>query len=248
MSKIYGFHHICFDKNGKEVFEEQLGKIKESGLYNASETIFCSVLGERNNYTFPTKYKIIYESVKSTSYERPILEYMYKHSKDNEGKYWYIHTKGISHHGKSTYPRVEDWRKYMEFFVIKRWRRCASDLDNYDIAGVNYMSNPCHFSGNFWWARAKYVRNNKPNFKGVDYYETEMWLSKGNPAPVGISYHSSNTMHYEKTYPASKYEPETTRQLPLIFTPGLSEANCNSSYNNNILNYENYEPIAKWNH
>lgn len=248
MSKIYGFHHICLDKNGKNIFEDQFNKIKSSGLYDATETIYCCVLGERNNYVFPEKYKIIHEEVKGNAYERPILQFMHNYSKNVDGKFWYIHTKGISHYGKPTYANVEDWRKYMEFFIITRWKRCILDLDNYDIAGVNYASNPSHFSGNFWWARATYIRNNKPQFKGVDYYETEMWLPKGNPPPIGISYHTSNTMHYVSPYPISKYEPESKRQLPLIFTPGLSEANCNSSYNNNLLNYENYEPIAKWNH
>jgi hypothetical protein len=45
MTHIYGFHHICFDKNGKDIFEEQLSTLMSSGLYAASTAIYCSVLG-----------------------------------------------------------------------------------------------------------------------------------------------------------------------------------------------------------
>jgi hypothetical protein len=241
MSLIYGFHHICFDKNGKEIFEEQLKTIRDSGLYDASHTIFCSVLGNKNNYTLPSKYKVIFTSKDGKAYERPVLEHMYKHSLTNPGKYWYIHTKGISHFRTKRYEPVRDWRVYMEYYLIKNWKRCVADLDNYDIAGVNYATNPSHYSGNFWWARSSYIKTNNPNFTYKDYYETEMWLCKGKN-PIGISYHTSNALHYENRYSPSEYEDYP--QMPLIFTPGLSETICNNGLANENLDFNNFEIIA----
>jgi len=211
---IYGFHHICFDKNGKEILQEQLNTLKTSGLYDATKTIYCSILGNMQDFKLPEKYKIVHQAEKSTEYERKILEFLYSFSQTNDAKVWYIHTKGLSHYGKETYKRVNDWRKYMEYFIIKRWRQCNNDLDKYDIAGVNFLAEPPHFSGNFWWAKTKYLKNNPTNFNYKDYVETEMWLMKGKIPPYGISYHQSNVKHYENEYSANNYINK--RQNPLI--------------------------------
>jgi len=225
---IYGFHHICFDKNGKEVFEEQLKSLINSGLYEASKVIYCSVLGSTNGYILPNKYRVIYRSVDSKLYERPILEYMRKQSDILPGKYWYIHTKGIGHYKKNTYKNVNDWRLYMEYFVIKGWRRCVMDLERYDIAGVNYKTYPSsHFSGNFWWARSSYIQTNNTIFNYsqsgyTEYLEPEMWLCRGK-SPIGISYHNSRIDHYYHPYDPIMYK--NYPQIPLIFTPGLSDTN-----------------------
>lgn len=238
--KIYGFHHICLEKNGKEVFEEQLTVLRDSGLYESCETIFCSVLGPRGNYELPSKYKIIYESKEGNSYERPVLEFMYEFSLKNEGKYFYIHTKGISHYGTDNYVRAHDWRVFMEYFLLKNWRRCVKDLDQYDVAGVNYKPSPPHFSGNFWWTNSIYVKRNKPQFDYKDYYETEMWVLKGSRV-VGISYHDSKINHYESRYLPAKYENEP--QVPVVFSPGLSEASSNTGVFSEKLDFHGFESV-----
>ena len=240
---IYGFHHICFDKNGQQVFEEQFKTIKESGLYDASHTIFCSVLGNKNNYALPPKYQIIFEAISGKAYERPILEFMQKSAAQRPGKYWYIHTKGISHYGTWRQESVRDWRIYMEYFLLKEWRRCAKDLDTYDIAGVQYASNPAHFSGNFWWARSTYISTNPTNFNYKDYYETEMWLCRGKPSPIGISYHYSVVNNYDFRYPPEMYEPEAKQQMAIVFAPGISETICENGLHSNGLNFNNFAPI-----
>jgi hypothetical protein len=238
MSKIYGFHHICFDKNGRTVFEEQLKTLYESGLYEASEVIFCTFLGSLDNYKLPPKYKIIYLSTNSKAYERPILEYMYEQSTKLPGKYWYIHTKGVSHYGTEKYERVRDWRIFMEYFVITNWRRCVKDLEQYDVAGANYATNPSHYSGNFWWATSNYIKTNKPNFNYNDYYETEMWLCK-QKSLVGISYHQSNIIHYENRYPPSNYV--NYPQMSIIFSPGISETICDFGQTSHNLDYRKFK-------
>jgi hypothetical protein len=237
---IYGFHHICFDKNGQQVFEEQFKIIKESGLYDASHTIFCSVLGNKNNYALPDKYQIIFEATSGKVYERPILEFMQKTAAHRPGKYWYIHTKGLSHYGTPNYDAVRDWRVYMEYFLIKGWQRCVKDLDTYDIAGVQFVPNTSHYSGNFWWARSTYLSTNPTNFNYRNYVEAELWLCRGTPPPIGISYHISNVNHYYIRYLPEMYEPEVKKQLAVIFTPGISEIMCDSGQHSRNLDFDNF--------
>jgi hypothetical protein len=237
---IYGFHHICFDKNGKDIFEDQFKTIYESGLYSASSIIFCSVLGNRNGYVLPNKYRVVFESKESLAYERPILEFMKNNSTTYIGKYWYIHTKGISHYRTKRQNNANDWRVYMEYFLIKKWRTCVRDLEQYDVAGVNYMNFPvAHFSGNFWWTKSSYIQKNDEKFNYKEYYETEYWLCKANP--IGISYHDSKTDHYEQRYLPAMYEADY--QMPFIFSPGLSNTICDTGYQSANLNFNNFEGI-----
>jgi hypothetical protein len=156
------------------------------------------------------------------------------------GKYWYIHTKGISHHGSYREQNVKDWRKYMEYFVIQKWKTCYKDLDTYDIAGVNYEKIPYyHYSGNFWWATSKYISTNETEFTNEDYYETEFWLCRGKPSHIGISYHSSKINHYEHRYPPQMYVSK--EQLPVVFSPGLSETMFEGGYESSKLNFHSFE-------
>jgi len=226
--KIYGFHHICFKNNGQQIFEEQLQKLKESGLYDASTKIFCSLLGIRNNYVFPDKYEIIYESEKMNTYERPILSYIYNNSSTNEGKYWYIHTKGVNHYQGVGENPIKDWRNYMEYFIITKWKQCVNDLNNYDVVGVNLHQQPkIHYSGNFWWSKSSYIKTNEPKFKNNNtvnnlqnskYYDTEMWICNGKQRPVKfLSYHTSKVSHYTDGYPKEKYmEPAVLDRTEII--------------------------------
>ena len=234
---IYGFHHICLEKNGLDVFVDQLQTLKTSGLYDASSTIFCSIVGKQTDIVLPKKYKVVYESRQSNMYERPILQYMQKHASTMHGKYWYIHTKGISHVGTAKEQNVRDWRKYMEYFIVQKWATCVKDLDLYDIAGVNHEKDPFyHFSGNFWWANSSYIETIQTELNYEDYYETEYWLCSGKPSLIGISYHSSKVQHYEHRYTPEKYV--NVEQIPVIFSPGLSEPMFANGYESSQLQFE----------
>jgi hypothetical protein len=203
--QIFGFHHICFLNNGEDIANEQINKIKVSGLYDATTTIFCTLLGDiPPSFVLPEKYEIIHKSPVLITSERTILEYMYNFSKETNGKYWYIHTKGVTRYGTNFYKNVESWRRYMEYFVLIRWRQCIADLDNYEVAGVSYTIKPKpHFSGNFWWSRGDYIQKNPTDFDYSYNTEVEMWLFKQNPRYK--TYHQTNFNHYLQEYPPTHY-------------------------------------------
>lgn len=203
---IYGFHHICFLNNGEDIATEQINTIKESGLYDATTQIFCSIMGSiPDTFQLPSKYIIIYKSSDTKQAERKILEYMYQFSHQTSGKYWYIHTKGVTRFGTPLYKNVESWRRYMEFFVLQNWKQCSIDLEHYDVVGVNYQTDPLpHLSGNFWWSKSSYVARNPTNFNFSYNTETEMWICRQHPRVK--SYHQSNVNHYLVEYPKTCYK------------------------------------------
>jgi len=208
MSAIYGFHHVCFINNGKQIFEDQYKYLVESGLYDSSEKIFCTVLGDYDDYIFPEKYEIILRSKDVTIEEGYILKYMFTNSHLLHGKYWYIHTKGVNHFNRYTQEAVHHWRKYMEYFVIDKWEQCVIDLDNYNTVGTSLLEGPTvatHFSGNFWWARSDYVQTNSPDFS-IGRMAHESWICKASTRDKIKNYHLPNKDLYQNIIYPHEYK------------------------------------------
>ena len=112
---------------------------------------------------------------------------------DEEFYILYTHAKG---NFTRTAPNV-NWRNYMNYWCIERWRDCVAKLDEgYDLVGAGFLNNPPYpyFAGNFFWTRASYIRrcqkliqptenDFKPQFEGQPHlrYDLECWHGSGNP-------------------------------------------------------------------
>ena len=115
----------------------------------------------------------------------------------------YIHTKGISYN--DDYQQENDWIDMMLYFLINRSTDCLEHLKTVDVVGCNYSSEPRpHFSGNFWWANAEYLRRlPKLPESGDNKMDAEMWLFQANPKYYQI--HSSGINHFVERYPPERY-------------------------------------------
>lgn len=151
--------------------------------------------------------------------EADTLKWVRDYAKDNPGDYvLYFHMKGITKQNEAT----EDWRKYMEYFAIERWKDCIAKLDEgYDCCGVMLNSQTPigywpHFSGNFWWATTDYINTLKPEFLELPWrYYREFWIGS-NPNMKAFEFHNSRMNdtesllshqgHYDVPYPRSNYE------------------------------------------
>lgn len=207
--KIYVVIHICTIANWRDILEEQLERIKTSGLYEACDGILMGVVGTESVNYLKRKYpKVImffqYQDVKL--YERPTLLSLYDLCKHNQQAFvLYLHTKGVSKSDNNLTHCIRDWRRYMEYFSIDQWRICVDVLkkEGVDVCGVNWVEIPSpHFSGNFWWAKARYIVT-LPRYIGEDYFAPEMWLGLNNPNYH--SFHQSGISHYEQLYPEDIY-------------------------------------------
>lgn len=150
---------------------------------------------------------------------RGTLRWVRDYARDNPDDYiLFFHTKGITHLTEA----CEDWRRYMEYFVIERWRDCVQKLDEgYDCCGVLWNRETIwgdypHFSGAFFWAKASYI--NTLNHEYIDSYwryMMEFWIGS-NPSAKVYEFHNSRMndieafnkgiSHYSLGYPREKYE------------------------------------------
>jgi len=102
----------------------------------------------------------------------------------------YLHTKGVSHiNNASLYPIIKSWTDYMLYSLVDKFDDCVKVLDDYETVGCNFQhltylhdgGEPPHYSGNFWWARASYLKKlNLTDFKTKHDAELKIFSKKPN--------------------------------------------------------------------
>jgi len=134
------------------------------------------------------------------AYESPAMKMIeeWAGTAPETGSILYFHTKGVSAPDDENRRK---WRKLMNHEVLVNWRQIVPQLDSFDVIGVNWRNCPpiAHFSGNFWWARAGWVRELAPF---DEYYANprhpsalensprlgcEFWISSGPRMPQVLS-------------------------------------------------------------
>src|SRR5579872_2717486 len=148
--------------------DEQIKRIDRSGM-RARAGVHCCISGPVHEEIrrFVSVYdwiNIIETGSDESLFEGLTLGHLHDWCRtDLDSKYVaYVHTKGISQlpgAGPESFRAVNSWRHMLEWAVIDRWRDVVKQLAIVDVAGINFRLDPRpHFSGNFWWATAEYVR------------------------------------------------------------------------------------------
>ena len=139
----------------------------------------------------------------------------------------YIHTKGVTRYNTddytlqieekessinhkfkfqvpNVYNNIQQWRDLMEFYLIRHHKKCLEIFNQHvsaDTIGLNPCGDPKHYSGNFWWARGRYLRS-----LPYDTPNDEAWLLQNKGTFVSI-YQSplAGTAHYFYEYPMKHF-------------------------------------------
>lgn len=165
------FYHI-WAPAGTDIWrllvDEQCKRLEKTGLrYNAD--VFCCITGPQCNdiRNFVATYdwiKILVTTPDEGHFEGETLVRLHQACTEqpNLEAVAYIHTKGIRHlpgGSPQGIRAINTWRHFLEWGTIDRWREAIAHLQTVDAVGVNFRDSPWpHFSGNFWWATANYIR------------------------------------------------------------------------------------------
>lgn len=177
--------HGCSLPRNQPILEELLGLIETSGLGAALTTCVVHTISD------PV-----------TRYETPVVPLLRSlvvlHP---TARVLYLHTKGVRQHGYAT-----EWRRYMTYFLIERWREAVRLNAPVDAVGCDLLGtgDTRHFSGNFWWARALYLAMRPPvPIRGDLHLSVEQWLLSAEAS--ALSLHQSGHNHYQRPYPRTAY-------------------------------------------
>ena len=151
--------------------------------------------------------KVVYFSENTMDFENTTIRLLHVFAKMNPTyNILYMHTKGISYTKEHVfYPGVKAWNHYMMYSLVQNYKKCIQLLKVYDTVGCNFRpeehGNGQHYSGNFWWASARYVKH-LPIHYLKDKYHPEFWLLQNQPLYFNI--HTIENM-YEQAYPETNY-------------------------------------------
>lgn len=254
MTKLKVVYQCCDLPGYYELVAEQMHRLLKSKLINEAD-IFLSVNGDLVNFLELALLVEPYQNIKicHTSQTNSLMEYpgltLIKELADatiDEEYFMYFHLKGVTHRN---HRGIHDWRKYMEYWTIDRYLDSIRKLDEgFDICGTNYIYKPFmgvdqvikswpHYSGNFWWARASYLKKLDPLPHPDSYvtgsvskltgypidgrkffrYDHEAWIASGNPnwAEIHKTCGSNNDntgnypgWHYHHPYAEHLYKNE----------------------------------------
>lgn len=206
MKKIIGYYHIWCTNHYEEIVREQLDAIVNSGLYDECENIFIGALGDNKEFfnllniikDYP-KISIATYSTNKERYEFHTLEVMKRDADKSDKDYYifYIHGKGVQYSKKVNevaYTGGTLWRQSMNNWIITKWRENVKELDRgYECCGVQLRPDrefAQHYSGNFFWTKSEYVKNQVPLLNKVntgDRFEAEMYICKGKPLAATLN-------------------------------------------------------------
>jgi len=158
------FFHIATINHYQNIVDEILSSIKDSGLINEVDKIYLSILGSNDvKLLYNDKIEILFKSDNLDLCEFPILMLLKKFSYSNKANILYLHTKGVNNNT----PPINDWRKYMLYFNVFKYKDALEKLKDYDTYGVDLRDNPTlHYSGNFWWTTSNYAKT-LPDFNDI---------------------------------------------------------------------------------
>jgi len=180
MHKLYVFWHIYISDTDQRrrstamnIIRRQHKRLSDSGLVAAVEKVY---IGYVSRSAFPCEEilanpKFEIAAVAESGNERITTSLMHTWCNTPEADgaaVLYMHNKGESH---PEHAPAHSWAKACEYFTIDRYRDAVGRLSTYETAGpflvghhLSYYNNCAiwHYSGNFWWAKASYIRSIPP--------------------------------------------------------------------------------------
>lgn len=215
----------------RQVILQELLCLRNSGLFDAADEILVCQAG-KGNLGLPDKCNVAKKSDVG-AFEFPALELLRETARPGD-KILYMHTKGVSRRG-ATFKVGNQWREYLLWGCVERWREHAQALDFCDISGVqltqldNEFTTKCGhprvFAGNFWWTRGDWAMNlpSPPHYRDAD----ERWKAEGwiffVEHPRLFELHSltsgkliTPTYPFRENFSRAVYDPTPTEKINIV--------------------------------
>jgi hypothetical protein len=218
MKKLAIFYHLFQTGEWAQIFTNQIIKLQASGLYDAADYIFIGVNG---NYEMPFILEKVDNYYHNKTHDQKTeyftLKALYDYSCLTDSNVLFLHGKGVTWSTEETKNtemarNVRNWKKYLEYFTIERWRECVDLLETYDCVGTEWVDEAVfsqgkhkykipHYAGGIWWATSDYIKTLNPNFITnnmiLSRFASELWIGTNNPKYYNFWNSNRNLYHNE---------------------------------------------------
>jgi len=216
---VYVYYHIYAVDGIESIVSEQLDLLKSKFDFEYNLNIGISVANKNTStkklLSLLDKTKI--RDVRAEGHEFTTLELIESDiHKFNDSDYiFYFHTKGASKLKDSNYENIEDWRNLMKNFNVEKVKDVFAIFQRtkYNTFGCEFdttLSGIQFYSGNFWWAKADYIKTiNLENIKRNRFDAELNFIQKGQnwkPYSIFNSRQNIEFFHYKERFPKEKYK------------------------------------------
>ena len=199
--------------HGQEILFEMLSDIAQQPLAVHVSKVFIGLVGkhadrqmaksmidlEFGTGPLENKVSVVVESENIDESEFPTLNAAqeFSFSVHPHTKIAYMHTKGVRKNGIGNYPN--EWRQYMQYFLIERFELCFAALDYYHYCTCGALKQGKIYAGNFWWTKAGYLSSRLPllssfTWSSANRYLAEEYLLNNMSSPTSaICNHASSS-------------------------------------------------------
>jgi len=226
-NKVSIFSHNYLDNEWYDIVNNQLTKLKNSGLYKRSDKIYLGVYSSQKNnikifkdmilgFDEDLKMEVVVFDNNLSEYGTLTLLQNYCKLNPNSTVLYY-HTKGSSRE-KNYY--IDSWRECLEYFCIEEWTQPLKDIINKEcnVCGALYVESfkfldyhfQNYFSGNFWWSSSNHINTLEQITKvhhnsNGERINSELWL--GSKPHYWKSYYNEDVSSwYEHYFNPLKYK------------------------------------------
>jgi hypothetical protein len=184
------FYHLWLGGEWRQIAEEHFAKLRQAAFPGRVLVGLVGAPDERAVARAWLRHEVLVEA--DTGFEDVTINALRASIRSLPGDtaVFYAHSKGAFHDSREN----RGWRREMDNYLAIPWADRMRDLQGHDVAAWHWIpvgtpdpfdhpiSHP-HASGNFWWARADYLRGlpELPALIEDTRIEAELWIGRDSP-------------------------------------------------------------------
>ena len=206
---VHIYYHIYAIDGVESIIDEQLGLIKKHFDFPYILNVGISIAEDNTSMDYIiNKFEKI-RDVRSKGNEFVTLDLIEK-DKEKFGDFdyiLYIHTKGAS---KQDLENVISWRHLMNYFNIEKYKNIFKIFEKTDYNTYGVLLGSAGkwklYSGNFWWAKASYLKTIKMQGVRKNRFNAEVdYIQNGVDWKPYSSYNREGENHYSILFKREEY-------------------------------------------
>jgi hypothetical protein len=210
---VHIYYHIYATDGVETIIDEQLNLIKNHFDFPYKLSVGISIAEDNKSIShILNKFNDTVKDVRARGNEFVTLDLIEKDkNKFGDSDYiLYLHTKGASKQNNAGYNSIISWRHLMNYYNIELNKKIFNIFEKttYNTYGVllGKAGNWKIYSGNFWWAKASYLKTIEMDGVKRNRYNAEVdYIQNGIDWKPYSPYNREGENHYSILFKKEDY-------------------------------------------